>query len=281
MLLIDRFKKYLEKEFRFISPSKEAMEYRQEVLSNLLDRAQEYKIKGMTDEDAIFGLCIDSLGDFKSTLLDFENKLTEIKKAVPKISAALLATVCVLLFMTIVYLVVSFVTCEWGKTWLIMVGGIFAAIITLDVNAIVKAVKAKKYLKVRALTHLIIILAFVGAFLGLQILTSFQYSWMAFLIMIMAVLFADTTIAFITNSKSKLPVLLVTIEVLSVLIYVILGVTKTVSWSPYWLIPVFAAAVDAGILAAVIAKKAKNKSEGPTAEEVAKLEEEYYTKWEL
>lgn len=31
-MLIDRFKKYLEQQFRAISPTKEAMEYREEVL---------------------------------------------------------------------------------------------------------------------------------------------------------------------------------------------------------------------------------------------------------
>ena len=124
-MLIDRFKKYLEQQFRAISPTKEAMEYREEVLQNLLDRAQEYKIKGMTDENAIYDLCIDSLGHFKDTLVDFENRLDNVKRAVPRIGARVLTGIAIALFVVIGYLSISFATRAWDKTWLILVGGAF------------------------------------------------------------------------------------------------------------------------------------------------------------
>ena len=116
-MLIDRFKKYLEQQFRAISPTKEAMEYREEVLQNLLDRAQEYKIKGMTDENAIYDLCIDSLGNFKDTLVDFENRLDNVKRAVPRIGARVLTGIAIALFVVIGYLSVSFATRAWDKTF--------------------------------------------------------------------------------------------------------------------------------------------------------------------
>ena len=50
----ERFKRYLEREFRAIAPTLAAMEYREQMLKQLMDRAQELRIKGIDDEDLIF-----------------------------------------------------------------------------------------------------------------------------------------------------------------------------------------------------------------------------------
>ena len=63
MNMTERFKKYLEAEFRKISPTKAAMEYRKDTLVKLEELAQDYRIKGMTDDEAIYNACISSLGD--------------------------------------------------------------------------------------------------------------------------------------------------------------------------------------------------------------------------
>ena len=43
----ERFKTYLEEQFRQIAPTKAAMEYRISMLTKMTDRAQELKIKGI------------------------------------------------------------------------------------------------------------------------------------------------------------------------------------------------------------------------------------------
>ena len=73
MNMTERFKKYLEAEFRKISPTKAAMEYRKDTLVKLEELAQDYRIKGMTDDEAIYNSCISSLGDFEAKLKEFEN----------------------------------------------------------------------------------------------------------------------------------------------------------------------------------------------------------------
>lgn len=123
------------------------MEYREEVLQNLLDRAQEYKIKGMTDENAIYDLCIDSLGNFKDTLVDFENRLDNVKRAVPRIGARVLTGIAIALFVVIVYLSVSFATRAWDKTWLILVGGAFMGVIAGAIFGIIVLAKRKDALQ--------------------------------------------------------------------------------------------------------------------------------------
>ena len=49
----ERFKAYLEEQFRQIAPTKAAMEYRKSMLVKMMDRAQELRIKGMQDDELI------------------------------------------------------------------------------------------------------------------------------------------------------------------------------------------------------------------------------------
>ena len=46
----ERFKRYLEQQFRAIRPTVAADEYRDTVLRQLMDRSQEPRTKGMEDE---------------------------------------------------------------------------------------------------------------------------------------------------------------------------------------------------------------------------------------
>lgn len=277
--LNERFKRYLEKEFRYIAPSKEAMDYRLEVFANLTDRAHELKIKGMTDENAIYNICIECLGDFKSTLKDFESRISSLKKAAPKIGATMSLTICFLLFMTILYLVVSFATRSWNKTWLIFVGGVFIGLSTILAAQIIKGVKNRKAYKIRLSSVAIIIMMFVFTYLFALVFFDIKYDWMLFLLMVIAALIVDTGIAFLFNCKGRVVMLMLTIIVSASLIYVMLGIYGAIEWNPNWLIPVTAALVDAGILTFTLNRYAKKNQISPSAEELSKINEEYYTKW--
>lgn len=277
-MLTERFKKYLEQQFRTISPTREAMEYREEVLRNLLDRAQEYRIKGMTDENAIYDLCIDSLGDFASTLKDFESRLDNVKRALPKAGIIALCAVAFSLFVVIAYLTVSFATKAWDKTWLIFIAGVFTGVIACALYGIVKFAKRKKRLAVRGLSHVIIVAAFTMLFLFLEILSNLPNCYFVFLIMVIAMLVTDTAEAYSYGSKSRLFDLLATVEVTAVLVYVILGIAGVVAWHPYWLIPVIAALLDVIILIVAISRFAKKKKKA-TEEKKSRVDEAYYTMW--
>lgn len=276
-MLIERFKKYLEQQFRLISPTKESMEYRQEVLQNLLDRAHEYQIKGMTDEDAIYDLCIDSLGNFKSTLSDFENRLDNVKKAAPKVGAYALTAFAVALFIVVIYLAVSFATKAWDKTWLMIIGGAFAGVIAASIFGIVKYAKKQKYLPVRGFTHIIIISLFALSFFMLRFLTDLPNCWLAFLVMVVAIIIADTAEAYAFDSKTKLADLLAAIAITSVMVYVILGILGGY-WHPYWLIIVCGIIVDIAVMIASLLLYSRKK-EKRELEKRQKLNEEYYTMW--
>ncbi|MEG1647074.1 MAG: hypothetical protein RR374_06890 [Clostridia bacterium] len=278
--MINKFKKYLEAEFRSIAPTKEAMEYREEVLGNLLDKAQELKIKGMKDEDLIYDLCIESLGDFKSTLKNFESKRLMVTKAAKKASTLVVGLIALVFFVTLTYLVVSLATGAWSKTWLLMVGGIFGIIVAGFGAVIVpKALNSKKYFAMRF--GLQVSLTLILVFLYLVILMMFpqiEMSWTIFLFLPIILIGADTLFAFAINSKTRFVELIAFVPTFSSLLYVFLGVMSFAPWHPFWLIPVFGAFIDVVILGALVYMKS-NKEKTIKIEKQAGDSESFYTSW--
>ena len=184
----ERFKRYLEQQFRAIRPTLAAAEYREKMLKQLMDRAQELRIKGMDDEDLIYDMCIEELGDFGATLAAFDEQEHKVANAKRN---AVLGAVCgvgAALALVIVYLIVSFlVPNSWGLTWLILVGGAFAAVIAVAVVLLVKFGKAKKYVLMRLMPPVVIVLLCVYLFLLLQLVGHIEMSWLVFLAMVVMI----------------------------------------------------------------------------------------------
>ena len=166
MNMTERFKKYLEAEFRKISPTKAAMEYRKDTLVKLEELAQDYRIKGMTDDEAIYNACISSLGDFEAKLKEFEKSLVEIPKERNTRKTASLLAVSAVAVLVIVYLALSITgAVPWSRSWLIILGAVIAAYTAVTVLVILKGAQNEKYLLPRMFLAGAIVLWFVFAYL--------------------------------------------------------------------------------------------------------------------
>ncbi|MBR2956571.1 MAG: hypothetical protein IKC54_05215 [Clostridia bacterium] len=277
----NKFKAYLEEKFREIRPTEAAMKFREQTLVELLERAQELKIKGIEDEELVYLTCIDELGDFDTVLKEFDAKQIETKATKRKIGVGAAIALALIAMLTVTYLVVGFVTHIWHPTWLIMVGGLFAGAGVGMLVASIKLIRAKKFLPVRAMLALIEIMASVFTFLLLQLVFHLDGSWMTFLAMVVLILGADTGVAFLTSSKAKWFELPVFVEVFAVMLFVILGIVTTV-WHPTWLlclIGVVFVIVEVAV-ALAIRHNRKSKEEDKKNKRFHKEEdEEYWTKW--
>ncbi len=281
--MTERFKQYLEAAFRKIKPTKAAMEYRKETLMKLEELAQDFRIKGMTDDEAIYKLCIDSLGDFDKTLADFDRALVEVPKKNSlkrTVSTAAVASAAVIVAL---YLVLSLTgAVSWGLSWLIFVGAATLAVIAVDVVLIMKAVKSDKFLVARLFNIGAVVMVFVFLYLVIELTAHPRYCWMTFLAMVIFALLVDMVIGFITKSKLTVPESFVWLILSSVLLYVMLGVANIMPWHPGWLLPALTSiAVAATALGIVINITKKNKSEMARKFKDAQtqVDEEYYTKW--
>ena len=281
--MTERFKQYLEAAFRKIKPTKAAMEYRKETLVKLEELAQDFRIKGMTDDEAIYKLCIDSLGDFDKTLADFDRALVEVpKKNTLKrnIATAVVASVAVIIAL---YLVLSITgAVSWGLSWLIFLGAVTLAVVAVDVVLMLKAVKSDKFLVARLFNIGTVVMVFVFLYLVIELTAHPRYCWMTFLAMVIVALLVDIVIGFITKSKLTSPESFVWLILTSVLLYVMLGVADAMPWHPGWLLPaltsIAVAATGIGILVN-INKKSKSEMARKFKDAQTRVDEEYYTKW--
>lgn len=278
----DKFKAYLESAFRTIAPTKAAMEYRKQTLKAMLDRAQELRIKGMTDEDLIVDTVLEDYDDFGETLKEFEAKEVKVGSAKRSVFLGAIVSVAVVLILSLTYVLVGALAHVWHPTWLIMVGGIFLGLGVIFALIGVKAVAGKKYVVLRLLVAFAEVLLATFTFLVLQIVFKLSGSWMAFLAMVALIAGVDTAIAFFTDSKIKWIELPVFIEIFAVMLYVVLGILIPTVWHPGWVLCVFgpiAGLVEAIVFVAIRNDK-KDKAEKQKAQDkYVKTDEKYWEEW--
>ena len=242
--MIDRFKRYLEREFRAIKPTKAAYEKREEMLTQLLEKEQDLRIKGMTDDDLIYDMCIDSLGDVRQNLIDFENRSKKVKTAKRNVLLGLIISVAFVVIIVTAYLITSFALGNaWGKTWLIIVGGIFFGAACGSTLGAVLLMKKKKYLIAQLFLDLDIVLLTVFVFLVLQILFGFGKSWLAFLVMPVILIGVLAVMLDLSGTKLKYLGYGAFVEIFCVMLYIILGITMGL-WHPYWILCLVGIIID-------------------------------------
>lgn len=279
----ERFKSYLEQAFRKIRPTKAAMEYRLETLTKLEEAAQDYRIKGMTDDEAIYQLCIDSLGDFNAKLQEFDRNLTEIPKKnnlKRNIAVGAIGSVAAIIAL---YLILSLTgAVGWGMSWLILLGAVVAAVVAVDVVLMLKAFKDDKFLVARLFNVGTVILVFIFMYLCIHLSVHPKYDWYIFLCMVPAAGIMDIAIGFVTKSKLTIPEIFVWAMLTSVMLYVMLGVAGAMAWHPGWLLPALTAIAIVAIVASLLisrSKKAKKDRQIFLDSTQNQVDEEYYTKW--
>lgn len=279
----ERFKSYLEQAFRKIRPTKAAMELRLETLTKLEEAAQDYRIKGMTDDEAIYQLCIDSLGDFDAKLQEFDRNLTEVPKKnnlKRNIAVGAIGSVAAIIAL---YLILSLTgAVGWGMSWLILLGAVVAAVVAVDVVLMLKAFKDDKFLVARLINVGTVILVFVFMYLCIHLSVHPKYDWYIFLCMVPAAGIMDIAIGFVTKSKLTIPEIFVWAMLTSVMLYVMLGVAGVMAWHPGWLLPALTAIAIVAIVASLLisrSKKAKKDRQIFLDSTQNQVDEEYYTKW--
>lgn len=279
----ERFKSYLEQAFRKIRPTKAAMEYRLETLTKLEEAAQDYRIKGMTDDEAIYQLCIDSLGDFDAKLQEFDRNLTEVPKKnnlKRNIAVGAIGSVAAIIAL---YLILSLTgAVGWGMSWLILLGAVVAAVVAVDVVLMLKAFKDDKFLVARLFIVGTVILVFIFMYLCIHLSVHPGYDWYIFLCMVPAAGIMDIAIGFVTKSKLTIPEIFVWAMLTSVMLYVMLGVAGAMAWHPGWLLPALTAIAIVAIVASLLisrSKKAKKDKQIFFDSTQNQVDEEYYTKW--
>lgn len=278
----DKFKAYLESAFRTIAPTKAAMELRKQTLKDMLARAQELRIKGMTDEDLIFDTVLEDYEDFDDKLKEFEKKEIKVNSTKRNVLLGAVIGVTVTVVLVVAYLLVGLLGHLWHPGWLIIVGGLFLGVGVVLALVGVKAISNKRFGVLRLLVACAEVLLTVFVFLLLLLAFGVTQSWMAFLVMVALIVGVDTAIAFLTNGKTKWIELPIFVEVFAVILYVILGLLISF-WHPGWLlclVGVVFALLELVAFVAIRNGKKDKKEKKKLSDKFVKTDEEYWTKWD-
>ena len=279
----EKFKAFLESAFRSIAPTEAAKEYRVKLYKDMQARAQELRIKGMTDNDLIVDTVLEDYEDIGDKLKEFENKEIKVNTFKRNAIFGVVVSVIAVVLLAITFVLVGSLTKIWHPTWLIMVGGIFIGIgVILSVLG-VKAVQNKKFLLLRFYVAIAEVLLSVFVFLMLQIVFKITGSWMTFLAMVALILAVDTAIAFLTDSKGRWIELPIFSEVFVVMLYVMLGILLDDFWHPGWilcLLGVVFALTEIGVFVGVHNRKKTHAENDKNYEKYVRKDEKYWTDWE-
>ncbi|MBQ8766489.1 MAG: hypothetical protein IJZ16_06755 [Clostridia bacterium] len=250
---------YIEKSCENIKDSHISYKYKKKLLDEMTERANEITGAGLRDEKVLADLIADEYPDLEKNYYAYEKE--EKKKARGKLLRIIFAVGGVVFFiaMFIAYFSISKATGAWDKTWLIIVGGIFAMIIFYTSFLIKRLFRWHRFLHplARILIAGCIMLASIFAFLFVLTMLDPGFSWIFVILGILLSFVADLVFAFVTKQKFRTVSLFVYIPAIFTMLYIILAGMGTVSWLTGWLLILVGVAVDFIIFAAILAHNAK------------------------
>lgn len=250
---------YIEESCKNIEDNHISYVFKKKLLDEMTERANEITGAGLRDEKVIADLLADEYPDIEKQYREFEKQ--QKKKARGRFLRKLFALGGVLYFIAIfvAYFGISSVTGAWGKTWLIIVGGIFSMIIFYVSFLIKKLYHWHRFLHplARILIAGCVMLASVFAFLFVLTMFDPGISWVIVILGIMTMLIADLIFAFVTKQKFRTISLFAYMPVLATMLYIVLAGSGVITWLAGWPIIFVGFAIDVIIALTIAASNAK------------------------
>ncbi len=246
------FLEYIDKSFEGMKETESLYRFKQKLIAEMTERANELVNAGLKDDKIIAAIIMDEypdlVGKYKATMKD---KATMSKRSrtgslfAVGTFGGIFAVVCL-------YLALSFLTGAWGKTWMLLVGGIFAIFVVLFVLLAGKISKNKgKFGFIpRFLCFTSVMLIAVYMFLFTTIIVPLPGSWIIFILAVPFAMIFDMLLSYRFNKKTGIFSILLYIPVIFTLFYVVLGLAKVLPWHPGWLLILFGILVDIIVVAA-------------------------------
>lgn len=224
--------------------------FKKRLLNKMELRAKEVKSRGLKDENVIYDLIVseNSKKNVSNEYFAYLNSVKEkqLKKKIPIISAAYIGV------LVIAFLAVGFLSGYWHPGWLIFEFGISALVIGILMFIVSRLNKIKWYPLSRFLVAGSVMIAAQAIYLVMRILTGVVESYLIFLAAPALMFICDTILATATKQRFYLINYLITIPVVSVFLYALLGLIGAVAWHPGWLIIIGGLIADVLVVVGVI-----------------------------
>lgn len=257
------FIEYVDKSLADFPQTKSLYEYRQKVITEMTQRANELVSKGIKDDNVITQLIISEYPDLAGDYGKSVGEKIKKQKTVRNVKGAVIAGISYVLVLVMTYLGVSFKLGNWDKSWLIMVIGLLLpAFAGLVIVALKKKGSSKGFSAVsRVLLMASVAIGAVLLFLFLFFALGISKSWIIFILAVPVALIADAAFSIVTKQKFNLLTYMIYIPVCASLLYVALCLFGLLSWHPGWMIIVLSVVADLVIALADMFTKSKKNTE--------------------
>ena len=246
---MNNFIDYIEASCENLAQGRTTYLYKRAVLDGMNSRLKELEKTGLKNNKVIRDLIIDEYGDLVKGYDDFVKVQKKKDRAEFMKYALPIGGLVALILIFIAYFTVSRYTHAWERSWLIIVGGIFALVVFYLSLAI------KKLCTMRRIFHpaarvliagcVMIFSVFVFLFL-LMMLPEAAITWPVFPLGVALALICDLIFSYVTKQKFRTISLFIYMPAVASMIFIILAAYGVVSWAGGWVI------VFAGLLADVV-----------------------------
>ena len=209
--------------------------YKRHILDEMEFRTKQILSRGLNDKKVAHDLVISEY-DEHFILNGYEEYLKNLKekwllKKLPLLSAQLM------LLAVIAYLLIGFIGKVWHPTWLIIEGCATAIVIEAMFVAVNFLDRRKKfYFIMRLLVAGSIMVASHFFFLLLRIGFHIEHAYLTFIAAVAFMFIGDLILATATKQRLVIINYFITIPVVSVFAYVLLGLTGIIKWNPGWIL---------------------------------------------
>lgn len=247
---------YIETSCKKLGNNQSSFHYKKMILTEMTQRADEISHAGLKNEKVLAELIANEFCDLEAGYAKYEKQKRRAKLL--KIGLPVGGLIFLILIFA-AYFAVSSATGAWSKTWLIIVGGIFAMIIFYLSFAIAKLCSMRRVFHpiARVLIVGCVILFAVFMFLLFLMMVPELLVWPILPGGIIIALLADLVFAFATKQKLRTISLFVYMPAISTMLYIILSAYNVVSWLGGWPIILLGLVADIVYILYVIISNAK------------------------
>ena len=220
--------------------------YKKQILDKMTERANEVTHSGLKDEKVLADLMADEYPDLEKNYKDWAKAYKKKKLAKTMRLIMVIGGVLSFILMFITYFHVSKATGDWSRSWLIIVGGIFAMIIFYTSFGIKRICKMRRIFHpiARVLIAGCVILFTVFMFLFWLMMVPELIVWPILMVGIILAFITDIIFAFATKQKFRTITAMVYMPAIFTMLYIILAAYKVVSWLTGWPIILLGLIVD-------------------------------------
>ncbi len=244
--------------------SKLLFRFKKNLLEEMNQRAIDIEgTGGIHDKKVISDLIISEHEDLKAEYKEYYDKATSAERTKRAVIGNVLGSIAYILFIVVLFLGISFLTKLWSYTWIIIVDGILLWVDYLLLLGVRKLVTLKRIFHVfaRLLLFGAVVVFMVAAFLTVVALTDVLHSWLIVIAGLILAFICDGIFASATHARLALLHWILYIPIISVFVFIIIGVLGILAWNIAWIIIPLSLIIDLIIIIAAIGKNKKDKME--------------------